>query len=69
MWGASGRESDGMLRFFAEEETLDESDNFGRLVGYVGTERTVAVTYGSVEPESTVGSKSTPVISWPLHCR
>lgn len=58
-----------MLRFFAEEETLDESDNFGRLVGYVGTERTVAVTYGSVEPESTVGSKSTPVISWPLHCR
>ena len=46
-----------MLRFFAEEETLDESDNFGRLVGYVGTERTVAVTYGSVEPESMVGKQ------------
>ena len=55
MWGASGRESDGMLRFSAVEETLDEGGNFGRPVGYVGTERAVAVTHGSVEPESTVG--------------
>ena len=55
MWGASGRESDGILRFSAVEETLDEGGNFGRPVGYVGTERAVAVTHGSVEPETTVG--------------
>ena len=52
-----------MLRLSAVEETLDESGDFGRLVGYVGTERAVAVTHGSVELELTVGSKKTPVIS------
>ena len=34
---------------------LDESRNFGQPVGYVGTERAVAVTHGSVEQKSTVG--------------
>ena len=61
VWGASGRESDGMLRLSAVEETLDESGKFGQLVGYVGTERAVAVTHGSVEPESTVGKQENAV--------
>ena len=46
-----------MLRFFAEEETLDEGGDFARFVGYVGTERAVAVSHGSVEPESMVGKQ------------
>ena len=44
-----------MLRLSAVKKTLDESGDFTRLVNYVGTERAVAVTHGSVEPESTVG--------------
>ena len=46
-----------MLRLSAVEETLDESGDFARPVGYVGTERAVAVTHGSVEQKSTVGKQ------------
>ena len=46
-----------MLRLSAVKKTLDESGDFGRLVCYIGTERAVAVTYGSVEPESMVGKQ------------
>ena len=57
VWGASGRENNGLLRFFAVKETLDESGDFGWLVCYVGTECAVAVTHGSVEPEAMVGKQ------------
>ena len=33
VWGASGKESDGMLRLSAVKETLDEGGNFTRFVG------------------------------------
>ena len=49
VWGVSGRESDGMLRLSAVEETLDEGGNFARFVGQVGTEGAVAVGAEFVE--------------------
>ena len=49
MWGASGKESDGILRLSAVKETLDEGGNFARFVGEVGTEGAVAVGAELVE--------------------
>ena len=49
VWGASGRESDGMLRLSAVKETLDEGGDFARFVGQVGTEGAIAVGAEFVE--------------------